>query len=312
MDMSWFDPRPYQGDTDLALMRQILTCGRQVGGLAYYVHVGDLNWWLFYLHQELDREKTIFIWDGPDPDAEARGWFLFSPDYGSFDLFIHPRSRAGVQVWSMLQWAVAQATRMVRAGGGDQVSTMWIAEQDGPFITGLEEQGFKRGNDYLLHMVRPLEETVPPAPLPSGYRVRHVAGEHEAAQRAVASHAAFASSWSFEHYLERYIAFMRAPVYVPDLDLMVVTPEGRCAAFCICWLDPVNRVGLFEPVGTHPEYQRRGLAKAVLAEGLRRMRAGGMRQAAVCVDHDNLGAQRLYTSLGFQPATEILQFVKRL
>ena len=47
-------------------------------------------------------------------------------------------------------------------------------------------------------------------------------------------------------------------------------PDGELAAFCTVWVDPETRTAVFEPVGTHPNHQKRGLGKAVMTEGLRR------------------------------------------
>jgi hypothetical protein len=41
-------PRPYRDESDLDKMRALLQAGRQAANGTYYVHVGDLNWWLFY------------------------------------------------------------------------------------------------------------------------------------------------------------------------------------------------------------------------------------------------------------------------
>jgi len=64
----------------------------------------------------------------------------------------------------------------------------------------------------------------------------------------------------------------------------------------------VNRVGLFEPVATHPDFQGQGLGKAVMAEGLHRMQAAGMTRAIVGFDPNNKAALALYTALGFGTA----------
>ena len=61
----------------------------------------------------------------------------------------------------------------------------------------------------------------------------------------------------------------------------------------------MNGVGLFEPVATHPDFRGKGLGKAVMAEGLRRMQAAGMRRAVLGFDPTNVAALALYTSLGF-------------
>jgi ribosomal protein S18 acetylase RimI-like enzyme len=54
--------------------------------------------------------------------------------------------------------------------------------------------------------------------------------------------------------------------YPAGWDMVVVDPAGRLAAFCIGWLDCENADGYLEPVGTHPEFQRQGLGRTLLAD----------------------------------------------
>ena len=92
----------------------------------------------------------------------------------------------------------------------------------------------------------------------------------------------------------------------------VGSPDGRGASACTIWFDPVNAVGLFEPVGTHPDFQGKGLGKAVMAEGMRRMKAAGMRRAIVGFDPNNAAALALYTSLGFRASCYFVWFRKEV
>src|SRR5258706_14539858 len=78
---------------------------------------------------------------------------------------------------------------------------------------------------------------------------------------------------------------MKMPQYDPQLDLMVMAPDGTPAAGCICWVDPVNRVGLFERVGTRPQFRRQGLATALMLGGLQRLGDRGMQAALVAGAH---------------------------
>jgi ribosomal protein S18 acetylase RimI-like enzyme len=105
---------------------------------------------------------------------------------------------------------------------------------------------------------------------------------------------------------------MRSPVYEDERDMVVTAPGGRIAAFCIYWLDPVNKVGNFEPVGTHPDFQKRGLGKAVLLESLRRMKAHGMETAIVCTDEGNEAAEKLYEAVGFRGVNRLRLYTKRI
>ena len=90
------------------------------------------------------------------------------------------------------------------------------------------------------------------------------------------------------------------PGYAPDLDLVAVAPDGRVAAFAILWLGPAvagRREGHFEPVGTRPEFRRRGLARALLLDGMRRLRAAGATHALVETEDVREGANGLYQTV---------------
>src|SRR4029078_7724479 len=82
----------------------------------------------------------------------------------------------------------------------------------------------------------------------------------------------------------KYERLIGAPHYRFEDDLVVEAPDGSLAAFAIAWFDPVALIGEFEPVGTHPDHQRRGLARAVLTHGLRRFQAQGAPVAPVSAD----------------------------
>ena len=84
-----------------------------------------------------------------------------------------------------------------------------------------------------------------------------------------------------------YARFMRLPGYHRDLDVVTVTPDGVIAAYVNGWIDPVNRIGDFGPVGALPAYRRQGLTRAALLEGLRRMQARGMDRVCISTGVSN-------------------------
>jgi ribosomal protein S18 acetylase RimI-like enzyme len=87
-------------------------------------------------------------------------------------------------------------------------------------------------------------------------------------------------------------------LYDPSLDLAVQASDGQVAGYALFWHDPVTRVGLVEPMRIEDAYQRRGLARALLTEGLRRLAARGARRMKVGYSTDIAGA--LYTGAGFR------------
>jgi mycothiol synthase len=80
---------------------------------------------------------------------------------------------------------------------------------------------------------------------------------------------------------EWYRHIQSAPLYRRDLDIVAVADDGAIAAFCTAWFDDLTRTAYLEPVATVPAHRRRGLARAVMLEALRRLRRMGCRWAFV-------------------------------
>jgi GNAT superfamily N-acetyltransferase len=72
-----------------------------------------------------------------------------------------------------------------------------------------------------------------------------------------------------------YHHIQSAPLYRRDLDLVAVAADGSVASFCTIWFDDVTRTAYFEPVATVPAHRRHGLGKALLVEGLHRLKEMG-------------------------------------
>jgi len=87
-------------------------------------------------------------------------------------------------------------------------------------------------------------------------------------------------------------------LYDPALDLAVQTVDGELAAYALFWNDTVTGVGLVEPMRTEDAYQRRGLARMLLAAGLDRLAARGAQRFKV--GYATEIARHLYTSVGFR------------
>jgi len=60
-------------------------------------------------------------------------------------------------------------------------------------------------------------------------------------------------------------------LYDPTLDLAVEDADGSVAGYALFWFDLATLVGLLEPMRVEDEYQRRGLARMLLTNGLDRL-----------------------------------------
>jgi ribosomal protein S18 acetylase RimI-like enzyme len=305
-------PRPYRDERDISAMRDILIEGRKANTPTYYVHTGDLNWWLHYLNQDESRQGNITLWEDANKNNEVIGWSLLSPNFLAFDIFIHPEANKSGIDEHILNWTENLVSQVVREKGGKKIYTTWIAEDDLARIAILESKGFTRDEYHLHYMSLDLDSFTSKLELPEGYHLRPVTGEHEVSKRAAVGHAAFGSSKPFKAYTQNYLRFMRSPTYPSGYDLVAVAPDGYFAAFCIPWMDPISRVGYFEPVGTHPDYRRLGLGRSVIQEGLILMRQAGMTTGSVCVEYDNSAGRGLYESVGFRIVKDICSYFKEI
>lgn len=86
-------------------------------------------------------------------------------------------------------------------------------------------------------------------------------------------------------------------LYDPTLDLAVEDMDGRVAGYALFWFDQTTLVGLLEPMRVEDEYQRRGLARMLLTNGLDRLSAKGARRLKVGFETD--AARSLYLGAGF-------------
>jgi len=86
-------------------------------------------------------------------------------------------------------------------------------------------------------------------------------------------------------------------LYDPTLDLAIEDADGKIAGYGLFWFDRTTRVGLPEPMRVEDEYQRRGLARMLLTNGLNRLAGKGARRLKVGFETD--AARNLYLGAGF-------------
>lgn len=278
--------RPFEAVRDWDALRAMLVECFALDGPPDYATVGDIDWWR---STEDDPDAlTGHIWlDEATGRVLALAWLAGD----QVDLLVHPRHR-DLEA-AMLGWAESAAPA---AGGHEpRVLHAWSYQGDRTRVALLERRGYARDGDGLNYRIRALDDVSEPA-LPTGYAIRNVAGDDDLEPRVAVHRAAFDGS---RMSAAKHRQVMAAPTYRPDLDLVVVAPDGDFAAYCIVWLDTDNRLGVFEPVGCATAHRRKGLASAVMQEGMRRARAlGATRVCVVCAAGDE-GANRLYDALGF-------------
>lgn len=278
--------RPYRGADDLDRIQDFIS--HQNAGL----HRGDFAHRLYNINRRYQPSEIVRLWE----DDHLRGWMMLYPRWGDFDFQTQFPELAA----EMLGWAEQQLE-------ADEIGTD-VFGQDVSRRDRLEQYGFRQvGEQPVYHLtVRSLHDPLPDVSLPEGFTIRSAAGLHEAEALAAVHAGAFGSEWT----PGMYAALMQTPGYHMENELVAAAPDGRLAGFCILWHDPILKTGLFEPVGVHADFHRRGLGRALMVKGLRRMRAAGMETALVGHEVENPASTALYHGLGFEDKDELFRYRK--
>ena len=267
------------GRENLDETQRILSAGLRSGGDKYFIHPGDYGWWVFHDDPRYPDHFSTWL---QDDDAVLT---IDSREPREINVFSLP----GIDPMPLVRWAQR------RLGGAGEVG--YVADRDTDFAAALRGEGYEPAYAFRSYEWD-LEDDLPEPELPGGWTVRAVRGEAEANTRRAASHAAFESKMPEAMHLQRYLDFMRSPVYEPERDLVAVDTEGRVGSFMIWWSDS-SGIAQIEPFGTHPDSHRRGIGRALLYHGLGEMKRAGMHLARVCTDDDRL-ATAFYEGIGFR------------
>ncbi len=253
--------------------------------------VARLDYWRWHVIENCKLcapvEDVTFIWE----TADGRMAAALNPEgSGEAYLQVHPAWRTTRLEEEMI--ALAEEHLAVPSAGGQRKLRVWASEHDTLRQAILSRRGYSKGDWPAYRRRRLLDGPIADAPTPPGYTVRALGGLEELPARSWASWRAFHPDEPDEDYegWEWYPNIQRMPLYRRDLDIVAVVvpppassggPPIEIAAFCTVWYDDVTRTGYIEPVGVRPSHHRRGLGKAVMCEGMRRLKRMGALAAFV-------------------------------
>ncbi len=300
--------RMLQTDNDIIAMQRAIQQWIAEAGDRGYVHPGDIPHRIFNGLRRFDPKTLLQLWED---NNGLQGWGLVYPNWQVIEVFVAPEHRGKPLESMIFDWA---ETRLIEWMDKNNVEKrhiaidVWSGDKYREALSAERDYTFKK--DFLSITQRTLEDVsdLPSVDLPVGFSIRHAEGLHEAQLLADVHSGSFDSEWT----LDQYQRVMQSPGYHHENEWVVVTSEGRFVAFCIIWLDEVNKVGLFEPVGTHKDFWRRGLARNLMIYMMRKLREKGITVAQVGHELDNPASTNLYASLGFHPKYTLKNNVKAL
>jgi len=286
-------PRRLDPTRDLPAVAELLGRTRAAGGIWL---PGGIQWWLRDLALGRDDFEAFLV----DLDGEPHAFVLRDTDFIIAESDDRGPSRADLVDW---------ATDHLRSVGSTQVLTS--AVEGSQLHHELSERGFgQEGTSFELMSDTNSE---PPRPtLPDGFRF--VSLEDVDDETYIDGHrGAWSDKRPSPYRRELHDAVKRSPQFRPDLVTIALAPNGTVASYCIGWLDDQSQDLEIEPLGTHRDYRRMGLATAVVHEVTHRAWANGAKHVLVWNDpKTNPGAYGLYTGAGMLPRRTLAELTKTL
>ncbi|NKB69794.1 MAG: GNAT family N-acetyltransferase [Candidatus Latescibacteria bacterium] len=254
----------------------------------------------FLASPHLDLTQDTRLWFYPD-DRLAAFSLVDLHSWGLLYLVDPDISHADIET-TLIAWGIERARAMVAGQQAKALHCRAVRLDKPQRARLLEKAGFSPINDPMIRLVRPLDQPIPPPILPPGFTFSHVTALTDLAAYIDMGNTAFPNAFRIESHRQ----FTALPQYRAPLDLVVLNPQQRPVALCQCYYDSRDTdqnpcpEGFTDPVGTHPDFRRQGLARAVILEGLHRLRACGLQAATLQASAANKVTRHLYSSLGYQ------------
>jgi len=277
--------RAFERDRDLSAVLELVgrSWARRETGAIF--HPGGLQWWL----RKLGRP-------GFDVAVLAEGDALLGfalHDEG--DVLVQADAGHAKDQLELLAWVEARA----RVAAEPKIFVS-VAEGDDALREAVVSRGYEPSERYGYELVHDLVADPGPPDLAPGYDL--ISLTPALADRYVALHRA---AWSrpgapSTYDRQQHDAVTAMPDFRYDLVPIVAARGGALAAYCMSWWDPRSRSVEIEPLGTHIDFRRQGLARAIVREVLRRSWAIGASYVLVWGGTTNPEAKALYLSAGLR------------
>jgi GNAT superfamily N-acetyltransferase len=291
-------------DSDFERMKDLLRDNYVVTARIEYPGPCDLEYWRYIYDDSPDLVRNTRLWEDEDGRLAAFAWI--NPD--GTDLSV--RSGAEALLPEVLSWSESERLSGGLLGEPFDFNRIGLRADAEAVIAVAEGLGYRRTGIRTAVFVQEPWETAARIEPPLGVQIRSLRRD-ELAERSRLGGVAQDSEVAPANYDRLW---SESTVYSPDLDI-VAEVSGELVAFCTGWADQRTNVGLLEPFGCRAEFRRRGLARAVVSECVRRLADRGM--ARVYTTHGGLGPDeteddttRFDLSMGLHEVAGVVEMLK--
>jgi ribosomal protein S18 acetylase RimI-like enzyme len=291
--MSRLRVRPLDNARDLTALMELVGRSRASGDPGAIFHPGGLQWWLRRIGKP--GFEVAVLGDGD----ELVGMALRDQD----DVIVQTDTAHAGHRADLLAWAEASAR-----DSAEPELFVSVAEEDDGLRELVARRGYEPSERYGYELVSDLAAEPASPELPGGFEMISLtpalADAHVALHRAAWSRPNTPSSYD----RRQHDAVVAMPDFRYELVPIVRAADGTLAAYCMSWWDERWASVEIEPLGTHPDYRRLGLARAIVREVMRRAWELRARYVLVWGGTTNPEAKALYLSAGMRRRRTLLDY----
>lgn len=277
--------RPLDRERDLTAVLSLVGGSLASGDAGAILHPGGLQWWLRRIGTPGFDVAVL------TDDNDLVGLVLRDDD----EVIVQTDAAHARDRGDLLAWA---ETRLRESGGPEMFVS--VGQDDEGLRATVLSRGYEPTERYGYDLVADLADEPEQPEIPPGCEmislVPEMADAYVALHRAAWSRPNVPSS--YDRRLHDAVTAM--PDFRYDLVPIVRASDGVLAAYCISWWDPRSASVEIEPLGTHPDYRRLGLARAIVREVARRAWKLRANYVLVWGSTANPEAKALYLSAGMR------------
>jgi mycothiol synthase len=314
--------RPYRGAADHPAMADVSNAASGFAGAAHRMtaEVYDVDY-AHLTNSDAERDVRIAELDDKVVGYGRIAWADRTSGERAFDTICHirPEARGRGAGSALLAFQLERADSllagMTDVAGRAVIVAAYVFTRDEHGIRLLTRNGFEVVRRHA-ELVRRDLHAVPRIPMPDGLEIRPIdPGDEAAVRRAFdVDTEVFRDHWGdvdgSDAAWERFKASrdIQPELWQVAFDRTTGDVAGQILNYLATGEDG-DTIGWTESIAVRRPYRRRGLARALLAASLERVRAAGATSAALDVDTENANhALDLYESLGFHVIAEQLEF----
>lgn len=288
--------RKYNHNVDFVRIRDFLVSNYENA----YPYIWTFERWnySFYFIKEIFKftlaqwEKSIGIWENNQDEIVG---FVCNEAIGRGEAFIQylPGKLSTSAIEEMFDFI---ETNLYFDEDNTRIINLRILEGDSLIESIASRKGYvknEKATETTSFIELSQELNIPD--LPEDFFIRSMMDDNNITQRTLTFAKAFGNYGTVDEVLPHcYVELQKCSDYRKDLDVYIVNPDGEYISFCLIWYDSKNRIGILEPVGTNPDFRKKGLAKIAVYEAINRVKREG-------ATHVYVGdGQQFYLSIGFK------------